>query len=95
MQTTYVNRANTNAKVIEKANERFNADRQRGELTLFSQAHQKSKIRNYMRLVQAPMEDPARQITFNSNLQPIDFPNKRAGRPKLAILAAQFSSYCV
>ena len=34
-------------------------------------------------LVQAPSKDPAAQVTFNGNLQPIHYSNKGVGRPKM------------
>ena len=82
MDTTFVNRQNTNQRVIETANQAIRAAGGRKPIELFSAAYQKSKIKRYAKLITETADDPARATTFNNNMQARSYANKRCGRPK-------------
>ena len=69
MQTTFVNRANTNEKVYQEANDRLEQEGVKKRLQKFSQAYQKSRMKRFEKLMAAGPEDPARRTTFDNRLQ--------------------------
>jgi hypothetical protein len=83
MQTTFVNRENTNALVLEKANEAFQTRAGHKQIQLYSEAYKMQRVKSYVKLLNADQNDPARRTTFTQDLKPIDYANKRHGRPKL------------
>ena len=72
MDTTYVNRENTNIRVIEKANEAKQAHgmgrkKKSKPIKLFSKAHQEGKIKRLIKTINAAPFDPIRYTTFNND----------------------------
>ena len=90
MDTTYVNRQNTNEQVLEKANRAIqqqhkdNSKRRRKPRRIkpFDEYYRDMKLKRITRTLQARNSDPIKTSTLNKYGQPIQFDNKRVGRPK-------------
>ena len=69
LQTTYVNRANTNEVVMRKANEEINKNRSGNKrvLKLFSDLVLERRGRLAGHIIRAPPEDPLRQVSYQPN----------------------------
>ena len=84
MDTTYINRSNTNARVFQKASEVVNPNHVQGKnvkpFSVYLQTKQQSLLKHTVR---APDDDPLRQCTFQSGSAVVlDHKNKRVGRPR-------------
>ena len=85
MQTTYMNRANTNSRVFERAssiaNPKGKPNKNIRPCSHYVQTRQESLLKH---VVRSPNEDPLRQCTLELN-RPIPFqvPKRRVGRPRL------------
>ena len=82
MKTTFVERANTNERVILKANAALEHERSRRKVKTFSEAYKVSRTKRCARLLMQRPSDPTRYSTLQADNQIWNFPSKRAGRPK-------------
>ena len=84
MDTTYVNRANTNEEVIKRANSLKNPDQIEGkDIIQFKTYVQNKQAALLKHTVRAPDSDPHKQCCFleGTNL-PMAYPKRRVGRPR-------------
>jgi hypothetical protein len=84
LNTTYIDRSNTNARVLSMANERKNPHHVPAkDIKTFEEYlcdKQKALIKHIVRL---PEEDPLRQCTLEPrSMTPYNVPNRRVGRPR-------------
>ena len=82
MTTTYIDRANTNKAVYEKANEAMNPTGSRKPIKRFSEAYADAKAKRAARLVATDRADPMREISFKRGLQAWTHARRRVGAPK-------------
>jgi hypothetical protein len=85
MQTTFLNRANTHAKVLERAsrvaNPKSKPNKNIRRFSHYVQTRQESLLKH---IVRSPNEDPLRQRTLEFNRPiPSQVPERRVGRPRL------------
>ena len=79
LETTYVNRGNTNEVVYEMARERGS-----NRIVKLSECYENLKLTFFAKLVLAPETDPRRKVIFaDTSLRPHDHWKKRVGRPRL------------
>lgn len=83
MDTTYINRANTNAVIIGKINAILKDEGTEKEITLFSTAYKQQRAKLYERIVGNRDGPEVKGITLKDNsIDPISFGIRRAGPPK-------------
>ena len=87
MKTTYVNRANTNERVYDRAsaalNEHSTGDKGERIITPLRETYQTRKLRLLEQIISLPDKDPVKNITMDpKTLKPIDHGARRVGRPK-------------
>ena len=85
LQTTYVDRANSNARVFEIANARLRTETGNAEKELrqISEMYKDTKIKALLKLLKAPNDDPRKHITLDAQtLAPLDLGKRRVGRPR-------------
>ena len=83
MNTTYVNRENSNQEVYRRANQILQQERAKKPITPFRQAYLASKTQRFIRTAQSEDSCPVREATFQpGSIKPVSHPNKRVGRPK-------------
>ena len=89
MDTTYQqmlrneDRTNTNAKVLEKANQALQQNNiNHAEIKLFSETYKHRRLKLFQDILKRKDDDPMRQITMNTHMQPIDHGKRRSGRPR-------------
>ena len=85
MTTTFIDRANTNERVFEKANAVINASTNRQEKTVenFQAIYQKRKLQLFQRVAAASNADPMRQASLRANtVHPVEYGIRRVGRPR-------------
>ena len=92
LETTYINRENTNERVIELANEELNRRDEnirrrnrhiRKSIVKFTDYIDKQALKLFGHLVRAPNDDPMRQVTFQAgNCKPSLIGIKRVGQPR-------------
>ena len=82
LNTTFVNRANTNKVVMDTANAKIKQQGGRKEIKQFSLAYKEAKKKRAIRIIRADSDDPQRQMTFERGLKPWNHANKRVGAPK-------------
>ena len=82
LDTTFVNRSNTNALVEARANEKIKQQGGNTCIKKFSLAYKEAKRKRAAKIINASQNDPQRQITFESGLRPWDHVNKRVGGPQ-------------
>ena len=85
LQSTYMNRAHTNAYVMQKANQEINRNRKNNlrEIKLFSELVQQKRCRLVGHIFRTPPEDPLRQVSYLPNsaaVYPIH--RRRVGGPR-------------
>ena len=83
LDTTYVNRANTNRHVFEMGNSKIRTQGGRKEIKRFSLAYKEAKKRRVARVINAGPNDPQKEITFERGLKAWNHVNKRVGAPKI------------
>ena len=80
METTYVNRANTNQEVLKRGSEQI---REGKKIKMLSQVYTERKQLFLDKVAMADESDPIRRITFQDNsMEPIIHRPRRVGRPK-------------
>ena len=92
LQTTYVNRQNTNEEVFKRANSRINSFaerhiredrfRSRKEIIPISKYYEDQRRKLVVQIINAPQADPIRGATADANLRLIEYSTKRVGRPR-------------
>jgi hypothetical protein len=83
MQTTFVNRQNTNQKVYETVNNKLEEEGARKPLKQFREMYKEACTKRAARTLKASPSDQARRITFETDsIRPRAFGNKKVGRPK-------------
>ena len=84
LDTTFINRANTNKRVFELANSIKNPEgRLNKDIRSFSSYVQSKQQAHVKHLVRAPNSDPIRQATLEpSTACPFIISNRRSGRPR-------------
>ena len=94
MDTTYVNRANTNDRVFQVANDRVAATGQKKKVDPFSVYYARQKLLWFQDLLSVEAEDPVRNSTMDANtLQARQLAVRRVGRPRLKWLAETTKEY--
>ena len=87
--TTYVNRANTNERIFEMANEQLkeehgnNNKKEIKKIIPFRKAYLCSKLKRLKRIINQDQSNPCRKITFRENLTVWTQPNRLQWRPKI------------
>ena len=82
MDTTYIDRENTNLRVIQEANQQIENAGGKKHIVLFSEAYKIAKIDAFRKLLAADENDPVRKTTLTHELKHHDHANKRHGAPK-------------
>ena len=84
MDTTYINRANTNKKVFKCANEIKNPKKTPGkDIKTFREYVENKQEALLKHLVRADGSDPLKQATFEpESILPIIYTKRRVGRPR-------------
>ena len=85
METTFVNRENTNQKVFAAINNAVNRTSRtpRAEIKPFAQMHKEQKLKMYKHILNAKEDDPIRTTTINPQTLRSWTPGvRRSGRPK-------------
>ena len=83
--TTYVDRENTNTKVLEEATKALNTGgtKRKREIELLSETHTKQRITLAGKILRCADNDPRRFTTYRAGEGTIKMkPNKRVGRPR-------------
>jgi len=80
LTTTYVDRRNTNQKIIDKANEFVREEGGKKEIRLFRQVHLNSKLKRLKKIITQPNTE-INQITFRRGIETHIPPNRLQGRP--------------
>ena len=87
MKTTFVERANTNKLVFDKANEIIKDEREgkkEKQVISFIEAYKKQKMKRALRIIRKP-NSAIHKISFqNTKLKKWIHPNRRSGRPRLS-----------
>lgn len=83
MDTTYVNRQNTNKVVFETANGKIREQGGRTELHKFRTAYKNAKTKRVINVIKAGRDDPQNQITFETGLKAWNHANERIGAPRI------------
>ena len=85
METTFVNRENSNDAVYDRANNAISDDS--GFITQpirkLSTEYERAKLVAFAKLILAPSNDPKATVTFEAGLVPHNYGKKRIGRPRL------------
>ena len=83
MDTTYVNRENTNDLVYKNANEAIESCGGVKTIWTFSEDYTRRKLLLYQKILASPDTDPIKQVTFcPMTLGPIHYGVRRVGRPR-------------
>ena len=84
MSTTFINRANTNKKVLQEATKvAYHKDGDNRVLRLYSDQHKDRKAKLLGHIARASNEDPLRQVTFQADTcQRVEYGKKRVGKPR-------------
>ena len=84
MQTTFVNRANSNVKVLEEASKHaYPSPDDNRKVTLFSVQHKERKAKLLGHIARADSNDPLRMATFQAgSCSRIPYGKKRIGKPR-------------
>ena len=87
IKTTFIQRANTNSQVFNKANACIRditpANRTPKQVVPFIRSYQNSRMKRLARITKLPHTHPVRESTLRvDGITPWDPPNKRVGRPK-------------
>jgi len=84
MQTTYVNRANSNARVLEEATKAaYPKPDDNRKVQLFSIQHKERKAKLLGHIARADCSDPLRQLTFQAGTCcRVEYGKKRIGKPR-------------
>ena len=94
LNTTYVNRANTNERVIALADNKIKEINPSKTILLFSEVYHRLKLALYQELLSRPEEDPVRQSTFDAvTLSDKRFEKNRVGRPRLKLNSVTAAEY--
>ena len=84
METTYINRANTNEEVYRRANAEARTARE-NHIRPLSQVLQEKRIKLLGHIIRRPREHPQHQTTFYTrSLIPRTVDKRRVGRPRLS-----------
>ena len=86
MVTTFIDRANTNTKVMEEATKAVNTGRadRKGEVELLSETHTKQRIKLAGKILRCADNDPRRFTTYHAGPGKVKKKRKlRTGRPKI------------
>jgi len=83
MKTTYIERSNTNDKVIREANRSAGLEGSNKALTKMSRYYTELRSKRGIRVLKARDSDPAKFSSFCSTAKGWEFSNKRVGRPKI------------
>ena len=88
MKTTYVDRANTNEKVFEKANLYRYKPEDEKTIQSFQQYVNTKHNKMLGHVIRQPAEAPHRQIAFHNNtFTPGVYINRRVGRPRYHLVS--------
>ena len=84
MKTTFVNRANSNARVLEEASKHaYPHPQDKRQVRLFSEQHKERKASLLGHVARAATEDPLRQVTFQAeSCSRVEYGKKRIGKPR-------------
>ena len=83
MDTTYINRGNTNKLVFDKANDKMQAEGKHRKVVTFVEAYQKLKRKRACKLISNP-NTVLYSITFQGDkLRKWTHANRRVGQPRL------------
>ena len=86
METTFVNKENTNEAVYQRANDAVRSDSPHTvyiPIQKMSTDYDKARLKLFAKLCLAPETDPRVSVTFESGVKPHDYGKKRVGRPRL------------
>ena len=87
MKTTFVDRTNTNERLLAEANLQAQRNNDEDRIKLFSEAYKEQRGKSCVRLLQRRVSDPIRHTTLEPTGSIWDFPHKRVGRPKAKWIA--------
>ena len=86
MVTTYIHRANTNAKVLEEATRAVNVERTRDhkKVGLLSETHTRQRVKLAGKILRCADSDPRRYTTYRAGTGRVKKKVKlRTGRPRI------------
>ena len=94
IDSTYVNRANTNESVLRKANEEMKKYKpSRHEIKLFSELVREKRIKLAGHILRTSEEDPLRQVSYKPNsANTFEIGKRRVGRPSSCPRSHLFSA---
>ena len=81
LNTTFINRENTNNHVFAVANARITNEGGKKEITPFRKAYMCSKLKQIKRIINQRTNEPTREVTFRRGLETWTPPNRKPGRP--------------
>ena len=82
MNTTFVQRENTNREVIRRATQ---ASKSNASLPLASEVHEQRRVKWAAKVALLPNAAPVRRATFHPNsVDPVEPDDRRVGRPRIS-----------
>ena len=91
MSSSYVDRRNTNARVLEEASRRAGGPNAEHTVQLYSEAYKKGRRASCTRILARSKSDPVRHTTLDETDALWNFVGKRIGRPRDKWAAEGFS----
>ena len=82
MQTTFVNRGNTNELVFRRANALAGTTHKKQDIVPMSVFYERQRRNAVKEIIAAEMNNPIRSVCANENLRLIEHATKRIGRPR-------------
>ena len=82
MKSTFIERANTNVRVLEEANRHIQVGRLQKQIKMFSETYAEGRRKSCARILQKRVSDPIRYAALEPSAQIWDFPTKRIRRPR-------------
>ena len=83
LNTTFVDRDNSNVTVYAKANEAFQHHEHHKPIQSFATVYEKRKLQLIQKILAMPSDNPLRETTFRANTAyPLEYDRRRVGRPK-------------
>ena len=84
LQTTFVDRANSNQYVYDRANQMIQQEGRRYEIHKYSDVYKLRKAALLEKILTNPDMEPLKEATLDTeSLTPADFGTRRVGRPRM------------
>ena len=83
MKHTYINRANSNQRIIEIANQRLQEEGRKKPFKTFEGAYKDAKTKRAIRTLMKRNSDPSKHIHFYEDGHPKELTFRKRARPRL------------